>query len=106
MYEVDRMWIVRKILSKLQRCERVHIVDLFGGVTDYSQRSSYKYVDKCPMLRRSPEIVAFRIAKELEKKKLLRVEYVDGRNVLVKMDWGKLRFSDFWREVSGGGRQV
>ena len=102
MSEEIEIWIVRKILSKLRRFDRVRIVDLFGGVTNYSDRSSYKYVDKCPLLRQSPEIAAFRIAKDLERRGILRVEYIDGRNVLVKTKWNKLSFSDFWRNVDEG----
>ena len=78
-----KVWVARKICSKLQRQKVVRIVDLFGGVTDYKTRSPYRYSTVSPILKHSPEVIAFAIAKQLERQGFLRVLYKDGRNWLV-----------------------
>ena len=99
---MDRDWIVRKIMSKLQRNGRCLIVDLFGGVEDVSTRSAYKYARFWDGQFVNPEIYAFRVAKELEKKGILQVEYINGRNWLVlnrKSENPLALWREFWKKL-------
>jgi len=78
-------WIMKLILRKLRRHKKVRIVDLFGGVVSNSRRSKYRYSKYEPILHMSPEMYAFQLAKRLEAKGLVKVEYIDGRNWIVRL---------------------
>ena len=98
---MDEMKIVRKTLSKLRRkhSKRIRLVELFGGVVDYSKRTPYKYSRRCKLLRRSPEIFAFQVAKKLERQGLLKVEFIGGWIWLISQLHDYVPWREFWNAL-------
>lgn len=66
--KIDEMRIIRKVLSKLRKKEKMLLLDLLGGVADKSKRSSLRYA------KDYLAIELFNFAKSLEAQGLIEIE--------------------------------
>jgi len=98
---VDEMRLIRKILSKLRRrhSKRIRIVDLFGGVNDNKKRSPYRYYKHLKRWSRHPEVIAFKVARKLERSGCLQIVYAEGRNWLVSKLDDNVPWREFWNAL-------
>jgi hypothetical protein len=77
---MEKIQIIRKILSKLEKKERVRIVDILGGVDNKNRWLHF------PFVKGREECWVFKVAKELEAKGLITVQYITGRNWVCRLE--------------------